>query len=337
MSARTTGIVAIRSTALEPIHHGAGTSGNTQLLRMQQIINPDTGKQVRVPFISGNSMKHRIRYHAVQYALDVLGLEDHTLSKREVDLLFSGGHLSKSGTAINLQRARRLEEMFPALSLCGYSAGNVMTESKIRVSHLHLVCAENAWRMPKDLRGVTLASCRSGAMRGEEFGTRHDVGMRNATIRLLDSEEAKRLSEAKSAKLEKAKRSKTKDTKDKSDSSQMIYDFQVVSAGAQFWGSVWFDELTDLELAALASAFHYGSAGKDGDRTLMHVGAKAAVGFGLMSVELRGAIRAQPAEYRESKLLAADNDAQKNRADRYTEHLHANREAVFAAIKEAVT
>lgn len=333
MSARTTGVVAFRATALEPLHHGGGTSGNTQLLRMQSMVNPSTGKPYRVPYLSGNSIKHRIRYHAVQYALDVLGTEDQSLTKAEVDLLFSGGHLNKSGTAINLEKARQLERLFPALSMCGYSAGNTINDSKLRVSHLHLVCAENAWRLPEDLRSVALASVRSGALRADEFGTRHDMEGRAVATRLLDATEAKEREKAKAAKLTKRG---PKDKADKGDSSQMIYDFQVVVPGSQFWGSVHFYDLTELELAALASSFHYGSAGADGGNTLMHLGAKASVGFGLMSVELRGAVRSQPAEYRASKLLAADNDAQKDRAEMYNEHLRGNRDAIFAAIRDSV-
>lgn len=332
---RTSGVVALRATAIEPIHHGGGNSGNTQLLRMQQLVDPQTGKPYRVPFISGNSMKHRIRYHAVQYALDVLGTEDHALTKAEVDLLFSGGHLTtKAGAAVDLAQARRLEQLFPALSMCGYSAGNAMTESKLRVSHLHLVCAENAWRLPEDLKELALAKVRVGALRSEDFGTRHDMENRAIGVRLLDSGEAKERAAAKVKRL--ARSGGTKDSADKGDSAQMLYDFQVVSAGAQFWGTVWFSDLTELELAALASAFHYGSAGAHGDNTLMHVGAKASVGFGLMSVELRGRVRATPAEYRDSKLLAADNDAQKSRAQQYCEHLREHRQEIFAAIREAV-
>jgi hypothetical protein len=331
---RTTGMVAIRATALEPLHHGAGTSGNTQLLRMQRMINPETGKPYRVPFVSGNSMKHRIRYHAVQYALDVLGVEDQRFTKAEVDLLFSGGHLNKSGGAINLAKARRLEELFPALSMCGYSAGNTMTESKLRVSHLHLVCEENSWRLPEDLREVALSRVRAGALRGEEFGTRHDMAGRAVATRLLTASEAQRLADAATKKLPKKGDKSTKDSSTKGDSAQMIYDFQVVNPGAQFWGSVWFNELSEMELAALSSSFHYGSAGADGGNSLMHIGAKSSVGFGLMSVELRGAVRAQAVEYRESKLLAADGDAHKSRDRLYCEHLRDNRDAIFDAIRD---
>lgn len=339
MSERTTGMVAIRATALEPIHHGAGIKGNTQLLRMQEFVDPRTGNHCRVPFISGNSLKHRIRYHAIKYALDAMGTEDMKFPTKAVtDLLFSGGALTKSGKgSIDLAAARRLEEIFPALSICGYSAGNHMQESKITVSHLHLVCAENAWRLPEDLREVALASARSNGLRATEFGTTVDTAGKSAVTRLLAADEVKRLTEAKAAKQQKRAKggSKTKDSADKDDDSrQMIYDFQVVKAGTQWWGSVHFRELTDMELAALASAFHYASTGeRDGD-VLGHIAAKSHVGFGLMQIGLSGAVRATAAEYRESGILATGNEARQSRDVEYCEMLREHRAEIFERLRE---
>lgn len=73
MSNYYSGDAKIHAIALDAIHHGAGTSGNTQILRMQDIIGPD-GKPARVPFISGNSLKHMIRDGAVRFALGAMGV-----------------------------------------------------------------------------------------------------------------------------------------------------------------------------------------------------------------------------------------------------------------------
>lgn len=325
---RVSGKIEIRATALEPIHHGAGISGNTSLLRMQSIITPD-GEQARVPFISGNSIKHRIRYHAVQYALDVLGVEDGSMSKAEVDILFTGGHLSKAGGSIDLEKSRRIERLFPALSMCGYSAGNCMTESKLRVSHLHLVCQENAWRLPEDLRGTPTAALRSGAQRSEEFGTRHDKSTSQVAVRMLEAAEAAEVASRRAKKLT----GELEPGKDR-DSAQMIYDFQVISAGASFFGTVAFRDLTDLEQAALASAFYYGSAGDHGDRTLMHVGAKASIGFGTISVDLRGAIRVPASAFEPSEAIVGKEGA--SQAEAYRSHLRDHKDEILSTIREAV-
>src|SRR3990167_8235765 len=130
MTTYTSGRVDIQATALDAIHHGAGTRGNTSVIRVQEIVDPKTGEMHETPFISGNSIKHAIRQHAVEHALAVMAVEDGTISKQVVDLLFSGGHLSKAGAAVSLKTARELSSLFPALSLCGYSAGNFMTQSR---------------------------------------------------------------------------------------------------------------------------------------------------------------------------------------------------------------
>lgn len=325
---RTTGRIDIRATAIAPIVHGAGKRGNTQLLRMQPVILPD-GTQARVPFISGNSIKHRLRSSAVSYALDAMGVEDNSLSKAEVDLLFSGGHLSKSGSAVDLRAARELEALFPALGLCGYSAGNTMTESKLRISHLHLVCAENVFRLPDDLRDAPHAQLRAGALRVEDFGTRHDVASKSVGMRLLTGEELKRIEDKKRKALDESSPS------DRGDSAQMIYDFQAIAAGAQFFGSVHYGDLTDLELAALASAFHYATGGtRNGDR-LMHVGAKNSIGYGEISVELRSSMRIGTPQYEPSEALTVAGTG--DRAAAYLAHLRDRRDEILTAISQAVS
>jgi len=323
---RTSGQIQIRARALEPIHHGAGISGNTQLLRMQAIVLDD-GTPARVPFISGNSIKHKLRAAAAQYALDVMAVEDGSLSKAEVDLLFSGGHLSKAGGAVNLEKARQLEELFPALSMCGYSAGNCMTESKLRVSHLHLVCVENAWRVPDDLAESPMLKLRAGGHVSENFGTRHDQGGSNIGQRLLTE----------GAQTDRAKKKSKKlsgEAEGKGDSAQMIYDFQTIMPGSRFWGTVWFADMTDLECAALASAFHYAAAGKRDGALVAHVGAKSSIGYGAIAVELKGQVRADAAAYQPSEALVGKENA--GRAEQYNAHLRDRRGEILDAIKEAV-
>lgn len=328
---KTSGKIEIRATALEPLIHGAGNSGNTQLLRMQPCVLPD-GTPSRVPFISGNSIKHRLRAAAVQYALDALGVEDHSLTKPEVDLLFSGGHLSKAGAAVDLETARKLEDLFPALSMCGYSAGNTMCESKLRVSHLHLICRENAWRVPDDLAASPMLALRAGALRSEDFGTRHDMASKEAGIRYLTESAQTTIVKHKTKAL--AQSAEEGGPSDKGDSSQMIYDFQCVAAGAQLWGTVWFQHLTDLECAALASAFHYSAAGRMGADTVMHVGAKNSIGYGAIRIELRSALRVAPPAYTDQVGLVAAEGS--DLASRYQAHLHDRRDDILAAIRAAV-
>lgn len=325
-----TGKIDIRATALEPIVHGAGTSGNTQLLRTQDWITKD-GHRVKVPMLAGNSVKHKLRACANRYALDALGAEDHTFSKAEIDLLFSGGHLSKSGSAVDLQQARELERLMPSLSLCGYSAGNTMTESKLRVTNLHVVCKENENRLPDDLREHPHLQLRAGSLRIEEFGTRHDQARTHLAQRLLTAE----ASAAVTARKAKTLKEPSEDgPAERGDSAQMIYNFQAIPAGTMLWGTAYYAELTELERAALASAFALAAIDKIDGAPVMTVGAKSSVGYGAIRVELRGAIRASaPSFVEDTSLLAPDDDPMA----RYRTHLKEHRDEILAALRKAVS
>ena len=322
MSAYTTGRIDIRATALEPIHHGGGTSGNTQRLRLQPIVLP-SGEQASVPFISGNSLKHMIRAHGAAHALDLMGVPDGALPKGVVDLLFSGGHLSKGGGVVRLDRARRLAELFPILSVCGYSAGNWMEASKIGCRNLHLVCRENAWRMPEDLEGHPHALVYAGALQDEEFGTRHEASRAPRAGRMLSMEADAALVERKAS-----------GSAEKGDSSQMIFDFQVIRAGASFWTEVHFRDLRPLELVALRAALSHACEGRRGEGFLFRVGAKASVGMGLMSWRLQGHIRVdvplwEARDLRPESVLAE--------LGAYGEHLRAHRDEILSILAEAVS
>lgn len=327
MSTRISGRLELTATALDALHHGAGTSGNTQLLRVQDIVHPVTGLPARVPFISGNSFKHRIRDAGVRFALAAMGVDEGTLTKPQVDLLFSGGSLSKTGSAVNLEHARQIERLFPALSLCGYSAGNTMQPSKIRVDNLHLVCAENDWRVPDGLRELPSLKHRAALYRGEAFGTRHEPTRQAHVARLLTAAESERLDLAVSKK-------QTVKTPEKGDSQQMIYDFEVVKPGAVFWGAVHLDDLSELEGVALRSALSFACDGVHADgRYLYRLGAKNSIGYGRVAVTFTGALREgiRPPDFRPGADLVPAGQCDPA-LDAYRAHLRSEREAILGAL-----
>lgn len=316
--------------ALDPIHHGAGVSGNTTVLRKQDVILPD-GTTARVPFISGNSLKHKIRESAASFALQAMGV-DRGLTKAQVDLLYSGGSLSKGGSSVNLSQARQLEELFPVVSLCGYSAGNTMTSSKLTVEHLHLVCAENRHRMHAELAneiGDALASRRAGQYLGEDFGTRHEH-KNPAVMRLLTYDERKRIEGEKSKKKDEAHA-------DKGDSLQMIYEFETIKPGALFFGCIHFRDVSDMELAALQSALGFACEGQTEDgRMIYTIGAKSSIGFGRVAIRWIGQLRAdiRPPEFADAEALTRFDGSV--RINAYVEHLRTNKDAIMRVIADAV-
>ena len=327
---RITGRLDIDCTALDPIHHGAGTVGNVQMIRVQPIVLDD-GSEARVPYISGNSIKHMIREGGARFALEALGIGDGELTKGMIDLLFSGGGLTKGGSAVNLAKARELERLFPLLPVLGYSAGNTMTASKLRVDHLHLVCRENLWRMPEQLRALPVASRQAGSLRSDEFGTRHDA-LRSPQVAAMLESETRRLIEA-----DRSTKAGDKGVSEKAlASSQMIYEFEAIMAGSRFWGGIEFRDLSPVEVGALQSAIGRASAGVHGDCHVFHIGAKSSIGFGRVAIRFAGELRhierlkTDPAD-----AIAVFGEANAPTIGAYVEHLRQHRADLLAALREA--
>jgi hypothetical protein len=200
-------------TAADTIMHGAGNAGNTQLLRTQEMLLPD-GTQVRVPYVSGNSVRHQLRDALAWHLVQVLDVEPGSLPKGVTDLLWSGGALTETGSRADLAMMRRVHDLLPGLGLLGYSARSAIITGTLHASNVHVTCAENAWRLPAALREHPHAALPAGAARSETFGTRHDIAGTPAAryIALLDGQPQ--------------------------ETSQMIYDAQVITAGAVLWGSL---------------------------------------------------------------------------------------------------
>lgn len=322
MSNKTSGRISLDIRVLDGIHHGAGVSGNTARLRVQEIID-DEGNIQRVPWVSGSSFKHTLRDAGARHAIGVLGIKDGSMSKAVIDLLFSGGHLTKSGAAISLAKARRLEELFPMLML-GYSAGNTMRGSRIHVDNFHLVCEENKFRTPENLRSLPHANKRSASFRSEEFGTRHEASKTPHVARLLDDGSRKLLEE----KNEKAMTVKA----EKLDSSQMIFDFQTIAAGSRMFSTIYFDDLSPLELGALRAALSFACQGGDDENGfIFYLGAKRSSGWGKISAKIHGEKITSPAtESLDGLVKFGEGSAN------YEEHLKEHRDEIISALHEAV-
>jgi hypothetical protein len=257
---RLQAVIPLTITLVSPLHHGAGTSGNSQLLRTQELTLPD-GSAAVVPFVSGNSLRHAIRHACAEVTLGAVGARQGSLSKPVVDLLYSGGALTASPTAqIDLAAHRQLDALWAPAGLLGYSGRGQIWAGSLYVDHLSLVCAENAWRMPEGLRDHPQAQLPAAGLRDEEFGTRHDpVG--TSVDRWLDMD----------LWTEMPTQERT---------SQMIYDWQVIKAGATLYGALRLAGATVAHAQALRVALEWLTAAGT-----MHLGAKRAQGYGLCRVE----------------------------------------------------
>lgn len=293
-------------TALDPISHGAGTSGNTQLLRVQDVLQPD-GRRVSVPYVSGNSLRHTLRAALAWHLVRTLALPDKSLPKAVVDLLWSGGALSETGNQVDLETARRVSATLPALSLMGYSARSDITAGTLWADNVHLVCQENRFRLPARLADHPHAALPGGAMRGEAFGTRHDV--RGSAV---DRYIAMLGDPAGDGGLDLAVPVEPATT-------QMIYDMQVIKPGAVLYSGLHLLAPTPGHIAALAVALDEAMPIVDGRRVLA-LGGKRSTGYGSCAVEAD---------------LAPLGDLAALRAA-YEAHLRERRDDIIALLKDVV-
>ncbi len=248
-------LIDITATLHTPLHHGAGTAGNTAILRTHDVIQPD-GTTARVPYLSGNSIRNRIRSHLAWRLIEILDVQPGTLTKPVVDLLWSGGAITATGAQVDLGIARDVEILIPHVAMLGYAARSDIVGGTLRARDWLLVCAENAWRLPAHLRDGK----RAAAYRGEEFGTRHDIA--STPVARLIATVGDLLG-------------------DHLPTTQMIYDRQVLLAGARMWGTL---DLTPAATPAHRTALEAALAlwAPDG---VAHVGANTAQGRGVVHLD----------------------------------------------------
>lgn len=237
--------INLTATLTSPLHHGAGTSGNTALLRTQDVLQPD-GRTARVPYLSANSVRHGLRDALAWHTVKTLDIQPGTLTKAQVDLLWSGGAVTTTGAQTDLDMLRRVEEHLPWLAMLGYAALSDIVAGTLRVQDMILECTENASRIPAttDLRPAA-------HYRGETFGTRMDQATSPAARLVELTEEA-------------------------IGTTQMIYSIQVLQPGSVLHGSV---SLTPAATHAHEEALHAALA-MWAPGGVAYLGAKTAVGYG---------------------------------------------------------
>ena len=232
-----------------PFHHGAGSAGNTSILRTHDVMQND-GSISKVPFLSAASIRHALRDVLAWHLAQTLAIEPGSLTKAQVDLLWTGGSVSSTGAKTDLDMMRRVEKYLPMLSLLGYAAKSDIITGTLRASDFILDCQENNTRTglenPK----------RAAAYRSEVFGTRHDQATSPAG-RYIEIAGDGELTTA-----------------------QMIWDTQVLVPGSRLIGSLSVTPAAShMQIIALEAALHLWAP--DGTA---YVGAKTAQGFGQATV-----------------------------------------------------
>jgi len=138
---------------LAPAHQGGDEkTGSTLLLRTMTHYSPTEGRHVRLPHISGNSIRGQLRRLAMRDMLRRLGYE--LRSKTVYYSFFSGGVLSSTHEdegVVDLELRRQARRLLPPVALFGCAIGNQNIDSSLRVAHAMPVCREYACYLREDL------------------------------------------------------------------------------------------------------------------------------------------------------------------------------------------
>lgn len=143
--------------AATPIAHFEGVEGNHSYIAMTKIRRPKGGF-VKVPVVSGNCIRNRMRFASSMALLRAAGLLGESLSESALRLLFNGGNNGGRGEeapddgtkkgkkkpkkgVVNVDFYRELTELVPSLALFGGCAGRIIP-GKLGVGRALLVCQE---------------------------------------------------------------------------------------------------------------------------------------------------------------------------------------------------
>jgi len=226
---------------------------------------------------------------------------------------------------VDLHTARELCRLMPGLALLGFSAGNHIEAGKLEVSDLDLICAENLWRMPDDVRGDPRAKMPFGIWVEDQMSTRKEVTGEPRVRALLPADEAAEIDTAKTVRLAKARAGE--EVEADPDSMQMIYEHQVLAAGAGFYGDVYYRGLTELERAALVAAYSWWCKGIEGDAYVFDWGARNSHGWGRSLVFFSG-VQVRVPDTEKSDLRPMLPDSRPPEIVAYESHLQENRDAI---------
>jgi hypothetical protein len=233
-----------------PIAHHMEVRGNVALVQTKGVIL-DTGEKVKIPFITGATMRHLIREASALALLDAAGmLHAGALSESALRLLFAGGMLTGRGDAskFSLEAYRKMADLIPSLALLGGCADSRVVPGKIQVDDAELVCSETMDRMSPEVRGY-LAGQRKDAEPAKPYQpqtrrahvesmtrVRMDP-MLNPGKRTLLTTQALAAAEQQAEKGEAAHAEDDAVAREKSKSTMMPFEYEVVTQGSLFrWG-----------------------------------------------------------------------------------------------------
>lgn len=227
--------VSILHKALSPITHMAGTSGNEAILnRETMLVN---GREVNIPIISGNALRHcTLREPSAYYLMVTLGLEKK-MSLDQWFFMLNGGQLDGSTVSVNLNKIANFQEVFPIYKLIGGTLDQILSGS-INVGRAYLICNETK----NKINDIFCMEYEENKYKNSyEFISKYQYTTKNV-IRSQGIDYFIEIDE-----LAKADDYKT---------NQMIYNGETIMQGSLFMQRVDLKNVSDVEIGAYIHSFY---------------------------------------------------------------------------------
>lgn len=281
-------IVQILMQLVSPAHTGSDLkTGSETLFRKLKFI---VGNRIEeLPYISGNEVRGQLRRMIMRDFIKMVGYEIRSL--RLYHALFSGGVLEEveeqSVPMLDIELRRKIRKYIVPASLLGLAIGNQVVEGKLKVMHVLPVCRELSEYLPEwVVRGY------------EHHATRSCYEYLDWTFHTRHAEERRTSAEEQAV--------------------QMIYRFEVLTAGALLYTELVCDDCNDVEISCLSRMIKLW-------QLRPYVGGKSATGYGKVKfVNIR--TRALTADGEEGEFALDDS--------KYREFVMKNKDYIVKVLQE---
>jgi CRISPR type IV-associated protein Csf2 len=277
--------------AVTPIAHHEATFGNHAVVFRRKARQPD-GSWAMVPYVTGDTMRHKLREAAAFAFLDAAGLLDEAaLTDAALRLLFNGGMVSGKGDGgnIKLDAYREMVDLVPSLALLGGCASNRVIPGRITVDDAVLICSESIGLVPEWMRSECPALDSARSHIEQTLRVRMDATLDPSKARLLGEGAKAKLAGKLRASEEAAATDDIVAAQD-AKSTMMPRTFEAIAAGSHFTWRVEARCTSELDV----DTFHTMIAAFLSNAT---VGGKGGTGHGrIRAVTGRGLTVNRPAE-----------------------------------------
>jgi len=227
--------------AQTPIAHAEETVGNTSIFMRRKVRQPD-GSFARVPYVTGDTMRHGLREAGAYAFLDAAGLlAESGLGEAALRLLFAGGMVTGRGDAgvVNMDKYRELCTLCPPLKLLGGCCDNRSIPGQLTVDEASLICEEQQAHLPERVRewlnGQQISGCREHMEVAQRvrMDPLLNPGKRELLLPAAQIEVGRRLGSS-----EKAHAEDDAIARDEAKSTMLPRTFERVVEGSLFWWRV---------------------------------------------------------------------------------------------------